>query len=135
MPLRAVVFDFDGVIADSEPLHFEGFRRVLATPSSEDRFDFSGRKELYTAYIPWAVAFGVADQWAEKYRIETGEEPPTPVYFGSGYGYTGGNFASSMADDFSSTVSSAISAYQATQSSSSSGGNSPCTRSFSTASA
>ena len=29
MPLRAVVFDFDGVIADSEPLHFEGFRRVL----------------------------------------------------------------------------------------------------------
>jgi beta-phosphoglucomutase len=24
------VFDFDGVIADSEPLHFEGFRRVLA---------------------------------------------------------------------------------------------------------
>jgi uncharacterized membrane protein len=99
-----------------------GFRRVLATPSSEDRFDFSGRKELYTAYIPWAVAFGVADQWAEKYRIETGEEPPTPVYFGSGYGYTGGSFASSMAADFSSTVSSAISAYQATQSSSSSGG-------------
>ena len=99
-----------------------GFRRMLATPSSEDRFDFSGRKELYTAYIPWAVAFGVADQWAEKYRIETGEEPPTPVYFGSGYGYAGGSFASSMADDFSSTVSSAISAYQATQTSSSSGG-------------
>jgi beta-phosphoglucomutase-like phosphatase (HAD superfamily) len=30
MHLSAVVFDFDGVIADSEPLHFEGFRRVLA---------------------------------------------------------------------------------------------------------
>jgi beta-phosphoglucomutase len=30
MLLSAVVFDFDGVIADSEPLHFEGFRRVLA---------------------------------------------------------------------------------------------------------
>jgi uncharacterized membrane protein len=99
-----------------------GFRRVLATPSSEDRFDFSGRKELYTAYIPWAVAFGVADEWAEKYRIETGEDPPSPTYFGAGYGYTGGSFASVMADDFSSTVSSAISAYQATQSSSSSGG-------------
>lgn len=99
-----------------------GFRRVLATPSSEERFDFSGRKELYTAYIPWAVAFGVAEEWAEKYRIETGEEPPTPSYFGSSYGYTGGSFAAAMADDFSSTVSSAISAYQATQSSSSSGG-------------
>src|SRR4051794_34884856 len=99
-----------------------GFRRVLATPSSEDRFDFSGRKELYTAYIPWAVAFGVADQWAEKYRIETGEDPPAPAYFGAGYGYAGGGFASAMADDFSSTVSSAISAYQATQTSSSSSG-------------
>jgi hypothetical protein len=100
-----------------------GFRRVLATPSSEDRFDFSGRKELYTAYIPWAVAFGVAEEWAEKYRIETGEEPPSPSYFGSSYhGYSGGSLAAAMADDFSSTVSSAISAYQATQSSSSSGG-------------
>ena len=100
-----------------------GFRRILATPSSEDRFDFSGRKELYTAYIPWAVAFGVAAEWGEKYRIETGEEPPSPTYFGSMYqGYGGGSFAAAMADDFSSTVSSAISAYQATQSSSSSGG-------------
>ncbi len=98
-----------------------GFRRVLATPSGEERFDFSGRKELYTAYIPWAVAFGVAEQWAQKYRLETGEEPPVPFY-GTTYGYAGATFASSMADDFSSSVSSAISAYQATQSSSSSGG-------------
>jgi HAD superfamily hydrolase (TIGR01509 family) len=28
--LRAIVFDFDGVIANSEPLHFRGFRDVLA---------------------------------------------------------------------------------------------------------
>lgn len=27
--LYAIVFDFDGVLADSEPLHFEAFRRVL----------------------------------------------------------------------------------------------------------
>ncbi len=100
-----------------------GFRRILATDSAEDRFDFSGRKELYTAYIPWAVAFGVADQWAKKYRIETGEDPPAPSYARSwASGYAGGSFASAMADDFSSTVGSAISAYQATQSSSSSGG-------------
>ena len=98
-----------------------GFRRILATESAEDRFDFSGRKELYTAYIPWAVAFGVADEWARKYQIETGEEPPQPSYFGSyAAGYAGGSIASSMADDFSSTVSSAISSYEATQSSSAS---------------
>jgi HAD superfamily hydrolase (TIGR01509 family) len=28
--LRAIVFDFDGVIANSEPLHFRGYRDVLA---------------------------------------------------------------------------------------------------------
>jgi beta-phosphoglucomutase-like phosphatase (HAD superfamily) len=28
--LRAIVFDFDGVLANSEPLHFQGFRDVLA---------------------------------------------------------------------------------------------------------
>jgi uncharacterized membrane protein YgcG len=100
-----------------------GFRRILATDSAEARFDFSGRKELYTAYIPWAVAFGVADRWEKKYRLETGEEPPQPSYFGPyTTGYAAGSLASSMADDFSSTVDSAISAYQATQSSSSGGG-------------
>ena len=30
MALRAIVFDFDGVIANSEPLHFQGFRDVVA---------------------------------------------------------------------------------------------------------
>ena len=28
--LRAIVFDFDGVIANSEPLHFQAYRDVLA---------------------------------------------------------------------------------------------------------
>jgi HAD superfamily hydrolase (TIGR01509 family) len=27
--LRAIIFDFDGIIADTEPLHFEGLRRTL----------------------------------------------------------------------------------------------------------
>lgn len=31
MTLRGIVFDFDGVIANSEPLHFQGFQKVLAT--------------------------------------------------------------------------------------------------------
>ncbi|MDR1990289.1 MAG: HAD family phosphatase [Acidobacteriaceae bacterium] len=29
--IRAVIFDFDGVLANSEPLHFRAFRDVLAT--------------------------------------------------------------------------------------------------------
>ncbi|CAI9416995.1 DUF2207 domain-containing protein [Nocardioides sp. T2.26MG-1] len=100
-----------------------GFRRILSTPSAQDRFDFSGRQDLYTAYVPWAVAFGCADEWAGKYRTEMGTEPPVPSYFGPAYAgaYTG-SVVSSMVDDFNSTVSSAISSYEATQKSSSSGG-------------
>lgn len=100
-----------------------GFHRVLSTPSSEERFDFSGRKELYTAYVPWAVAFGCADEWAAKYRTEVGEEPPVPTYFGTGAGaWQGGDPTSDMVGDFSDTLDSAISSYEATQRSSSSGG-------------
>jgi hypothetical protein len=100
-----------------------GFRRLLATPSSEVRFDFSSRKELYTAYIPYAVAFGCADAWAEKYRRAMNEPPPEPAWYpvstggGGWFGGDGGGFAS-----FESSLQSSISAYQATQSSSSSGG-------------
>jgi beta-phosphoglucomutase-like phosphatase (HAD superfamily) len=28
--LRAIIFDFDGVVADSEPIHFAMFQKVLA---------------------------------------------------------------------------------------------------------
>ncbi len=99
-----------------------GFHRVLSTPASQNRFDFSGRQELYTAYVPWAVAFDCADQWAAKYRAETGQEPPVPAYFPGYGGAHTGNYTDQMVNSFSSTVDGAISAYQATQSSSSSGG-------------
>lgn len=100
-----------------------GFRRILSTPSAEDRFDFAARKDLYIAYVPWAVAFGCADEWAEKYRTEMGSEPPVPAYFGGYYsGAAVGSAVSSMVGDFQSTVNSAISSYEATQKSSSSGG-------------
>jgi len=100
-----------------------GFERMLSTPSSKQRFDFSGREELYTAYVPWAVAFGCADAWAKKYRTEVGTEPPVPSYFAGYYaGAHTGDYVSQMVGDFSDTVRSSISAYQATQSHSSGGG-------------
>lgn len=100
-----------------------GFRRVLATDSSQARFDFSGRAELYTAYVPWAVAFGCADAWARKYRVETGAEPPAPDYLPAGVGAVGaGAYVDAVSASFESAVDSAVSSYQATQSSSSSGG-------------
>lgn len=42
----AVVFDFDGVIANSEPLHFEALRTVLATRGFE-----LPREDYYTHFL------------------------------------------------------------------------------------
>ena len=44
--LRAIVFDFDGVIANSEPLHYQAFRDVLA----ESAQAFS-EQEYYARYL------------------------------------------------------------------------------------
>jgi beta-phosphoglucomutase len=44
--LRAIVFDFDGVIANSEPLHFRAFRDVLA-PRGVELIE----PDYYTRYL------------------------------------------------------------------------------------
>jgi beta-phosphoglucomutase len=44
--LEAIIFDFDGVIADSEPLHYEAFRRTLAL----DGIDLT-REDYYARYL------------------------------------------------------------------------------------
>jgi beta-phosphoglucomutase len=44
--LRAVIFDFDGVIADSEPIHFAVFQRVLG-----DKGFFLSQEEYYADYL------------------------------------------------------------------------------------
>lgn len=98
-----------------------GFYRLLGTPSAQDRFDFSGRKDLFVAYIPYAVAFGVADKWAQKYRAATGEEPPVPVW----YPYYGAHAFYSEEhsfDSFDTALASSISAYTASQAGSGGGG-------------
>lgn len=101
-----------------------GFCRLLSTPSHQDRMAFSARKDLYTSFIPYAVGFGVADEWAQKYRVSMQQEPPSPAWYlpASGastpYAWTGNQAFSS----FESSLSSSIGAYEATQSSSSSGG-------------
>lgn len=56
MPIRAAIFDFDGVIVDSEPLHFIAFQRVLAEegialdlPTYEARYLAMDDKACFTA--------------------------------------------------------------------------------------
>jgi len=45
-PLQAIVFDFDGVIANSEPLHLQAFQQALA----EDGVELSA-SDYYTRYL------------------------------------------------------------------------------------
>ncbi len=104
-----------------------GFRRMLETDSAEARFDFAGREDLYTSYLPWAVAFGCADRWSEKFRVETGQPPPLPAYLSapdSDQLRSEGPVIASMVGDFDSTIDKAISAYSATQSTASSSSSS-----------
>ena len=107
-----------------------GFHRMLATDSAETRFDFSARKDLYTAYVPFAVAAGAAALWAKKYEMTTGTVAPQPDWYNStststsaGWGFAGGSGGANF-DRFDSALSSSIGAYTASQSSSSSGGSS-----------
>jgi beta-phosphoglucomutase len=56
--LRAIVFDFDGVIANSEPLHFAAFRDVLAEQGVElSKADYYGH---YLGYDDVGVFRAVA---------------------------------------------------------------------------
>lgn len=45
-PLQAIVFDFDGVIANSEPLHLQAFQQALA----EEGIELTGR-DYYARYL------------------------------------------------------------------------------------
>ena len=93
------------------------------TPGTARDGDVSAAIESVGRRTPGAVAFDCAEEWAQKYRVEVGEEPPVPHYFAGSYaGANSGAFVSSMVSSFDSTVNSAISSYNATQTSSSSGG-------------
>ncbi len=100
-----------------------GFRRLLSTPSSEERFDFAARQDAFIAFIPYAVALGVADTWAEKYRTEMGTDPPIPVWYPWYAGHAmAGFYSGGDLDSFGTSVQSSIAAYTAAQAASSSGG-------------
>ena len=87
-----------------------GFHRMLATDSAETRFDFSARKDLYTAYVPFAVAAGAAALWAKKYETTTGTVAPQPDWYNSsssstssGWGFAGGSGGANF-DSFDSAL-------------------------------
>ncbi len=66
--LKAVIFDFDGVITDSEILHYRGFNEVLKT------FDFQiSKPDYYQKYL------GLTDKDCFKTLIDEGHLPIRPA--------------------------------------------------------
>src|ERR1051326_5529498 len=92
MPLKAIVFDFDGVIANSEPLHFRAFRDVLAPAGVTLTED-----DYYTRYLGFSdadlfqmIGAGARPSWTrdridsmidEKARLMERLEREGPVLF------------------------------------------------------
>jgi hypothetical protein len=97
-----------------------GFARFLGTDSSEARFDAAAHLDWYPRYLGWAVALGVADEWAGRFRAQGIELPDVPYVAWSGHDRMAS--FSGMRDSFNSAVVGASAAYAASQASSSSGG-------------
>ncbi len=60
--LRAVIFDFDGVVADTEPLHLRAFQSVLKQTAGVEL----SADDYYTRYVgldDWGLARTLAEDW------------------------------------------------------------------------
>ena len=67
--LQAIVFDFDGVIADSEPLHFRAFRDVLADEGVE-----LGERDYYDRYLGFSDADAFRAIRADRGRLWSADQ-------------------------------------------------------------
>lgn len=60
---RAVIFDMDGVIVDSEPLHYESEKRVLS------RLGYDFPREIHRKYIGYANEYEFWQDLLEEYGV------------------------------------------------------------------
>jgi len=97
----------------------EGFRRFLAA-TEEDRLNMLNppdrTPELFERYLPYALALGLEQQWAEQFSAALSSAGKagtySPAWFSgtSLLGMTSGDFASSLGDSFSGAISSSSAA-------------------------
>jgi uncharacterized membrane protein YgcG len=101
-----------------------GFKQVLSTNASIERFDYAARVRHFDEYLPWAVAFDCADEWAASCTPPPGS--PEAASMGGMSGYYSSPVRNSpmwaMSTGIVAVEASAVAAYQATQRSSSSSG-------------
>jgi uncharacterized membrane protein YgcG len=82
-----------------------GFRTYLATAEAE-QLRFEEGEDIFSKYLPWAIAFGLADRWQQvcAQLVAAGRIPPDPYWYsGPSYytsGWTAGALSSSVASTF-----------------------------------
>ncbi|WP_328993892.1 DUF2207 domain-containing protein [Kribbella sp. NBC_01245] len=81
-----------------------GFRTYLATAEA-DQLRFEEGEDIFSKYLPWAIAFGIADRWQAicAQLVAAGRIPPDPYwYYGPSY-YTSGYSAHDLERTVAST--------------------------------
>ena len=82
-----------------------GFRTYLATAEAE-QLRFEEGEDIFSKYLPWAIAFGLADRWQRvcAQLVAAGRITPDPYwYVGPSYyssGWTAGAISSTVASTF-----------------------------------
>ena len=82
-----------------------GFEKYLATAEA-DQLRFEEGEDIFSKYLPWAIAFGIADRWQRvcEQLVAAGRLTPDPVwYYGPSYytsGWTAGAVGATVASTF-----------------------------------
>lgn len=82
-----------------------GFRKYLATAEA-DQLRFEEGEDIFSKYLPWAIAFGLADRWQKvcEQLVAAGRIPQDPYWYsGPSYytsGWTAGAVGSTLAHSF-----------------------------------
>ena len=83
-----------------------GFAKYMKTAETQQRA-FAERANIFTAYLPYAVAFKCVDRWARAFQ-DIDMQTATGAWYAGSTTFDAGTFSSSVAS-LSSSVSSAIS--------------------------
>ena len=106
-----------------------GFRKYLSTAEA-DQLRFEEGEDIFSRYLPWAIAFGLADRWQQvcAQLVAAGRIPPDPYWYsGPSYyssGWSAGALSSTVAHTFDSPPAPASSGGGGGSSSGFSGGSS-----------
>jgi len=97
-------------------LQLEGFRLYISTAEA-DRIRFDEQDDVFSRYMPWAIAFGEAERWARVFAelAEHGKVSEVPQWYVSNGGFATGALAGSLASI--SSIGSAVTSFSALASS------------------